>query len=130
MKIISISKPKRSILVSMRIRMPRAELLKVSESKTAEVQNQKEVRAKAAATAAAAAITAEKDYEWLFDGQEVHGEVVNILKKTAKAASLMSCISSELAPSSPVSSGKSTCRSSRERVVLASSRSASASRCG
>lgn len=83
-KIISISKPKRSILVSMRIRMPRAELLKVSESKTAEVQNQKEVRAKAVATAAAAAITAEKDYEWLSDGQEVHGEVVNILKKTGK----------------------------------------------
>ncbi|MFN8554640.1 MAG: hypothetical protein U0103_24480 [Candidatus Obscuribacterales bacterium] len=83
-KIISISKPKRSMLVSMRIRMPRAELLKVSESKTAESKNQKEVQAKAAATRVANAAVAEKDYEWLCDGQEVHGEVVKILKKTGK----------------------------------------------
>jgi len=87
-KIISFSKPKQKVLVSMRIKMSRAELLKISESKTAELNHRKQVQAKSAAaraaTAAAAAIAVEKDYEWLCEGQEVHGEVVKILKNTGK----------------------------------------------
>jgi ATPase family associated with various cellular activities (AAA) len=76
-KIVSVSRAKRSVIVSMRLHLTRDELLAAGaelKAKVAEQKERKESRKSAEAQAW-------KDFESLVEGQEVHGTVVNVLSR-------------------------------------------------
>lgn len=76
-KIVSVSRARRSVIVSMRLDLSRDELLAAGEALKAKVTHQKQRREERQSADA----QAWKDFESLVEGQEVHGIVVNILKK-------------------------------------------------
>lgn len=73
-KVVSTSRQKNTCFVSMRINVPRDELLKAYE----------ENMTKTATTRKETLAAIERDYEWLSEGQDVDGTVVNIVTHPGK----------------------------------------------
>jgi hypothetical protein len=79
-KIVSVSRAKRSVIVSMRLNLTRDELLAAGEALKSKVTSQKQRKEERQSAEAQAWV----DYNGLVEGQEVQGTVVSVLNKPGK----------------------------------------------